>query len=76
MSDGSYIAISAEGLAEGDIIWVPERTSRATYSESTSSTTSFSFGTESGMVMPNGEAGTFQPGSGMGGGNFQPPSGN
>ena len=76
MSDGSYIAISAEGLAEGDIIWVPERTSRATYSESTSSTTSFSFGTESGMTMPGGNSGSFEPPSGMGGGNFQPPSGN
>ena len=76
MSDGSYIAISAEGLAEGDIIWVPERTSRATYSESTSSTTSFSFGSQSGVTMPGGNSGSFEPPSGMGGGNFQPPSGN
>ena len=77
MSDGSYIAITAEDLAAGDVIWVPERTSTATYSANDSSTvTSFSFGGQSGMTMPGSDSG-FQPPSGMGGdGSFQPRSGN
>ena len=75
MSDGSYIAVTAEGLAANDVIWVPERTSSATYSEDDETTvTSFTMG--SGMTMPSGESGSFQPPSGMGDGSFQPPSGN
>jgi len=76
MSDGSYIAVTAEGLAVDDVVWVPERTSSATYSADEEATvTSFSMG--GGMTMPSGESGTFEPPSGMGnGGNFQPPSGN
>lgn len=77
MSDGSYIAITAEGLAAGDVIWVPERTSTATYSADDASTvTSFSFGGQSGMTMPGSDSG-FQPPSGMGGdSSFQPRNGN
>lgn len=77
MSDGSYIAITAEGLAAGDVIWVPERTSTATYSADDASTvTSFSFAGQSGMTMPGSDSG-FEPPSGMGGdSSFQPRSGN
>jgi len=75
MSDGSYIAISAEGLAAGDVIWAPERTSTATYTADDSATADY-FMTQGGMVMPSsGTTGSFQPPSDMGG-NFQPPSGN
>ncbi len=71
MSDGSYIAITAQGLAAGDVIWVPERTSTAAYSADDSVTmNSFSFGGQSGMAMPGGD-GSFQPPSGMGDGNYQ-----
>ena len=52
MSDGSYIAITAEGLSAGDIVWVPERTSKATYTEdNTSTTTGFSFTGQGGMAV-------------------------
>ncbi|MEZ4509010.1 MAG: hypothetical protein R2881_04995 [Eubacteriales bacterium] len=74
MSDGSYIAVAGDGLASGDIIWVPERKSTATYSADDSTTTTFSFGAQSGMM--GDQSGNFQPPSDMGGGNFQPPSGN
>lgn len=78
MSDGSYIAITGDGLESGDLIWVPVRTSTATYSEDDSAATTFSFGGQAGMM--GGQSGNFQPPSGMGGdftsGNFQPPSGN
>ena len=40
MSDGSYIVVTAEGLAAGDVIWSPERTSTATYSADDTTTTS------------------------------------
>lgn len=77
MSDGSYIAITADGLASGDVIWVPERTSTATYSADDTATTDY-FMSQGGMTMPGGSSsGNFQPPSDMGGGgNFQPPSGN
>ena len=76
MSDGSYIAITADGLATGDVIWVPERTSTATYSADDTATTDY-FMSQGGMTMPGGSSsGNFQPPSDMGGGNFQPPSGN
>jgi HlyD family secretion protein len=75
MSDGSYIAVTADGLATGDVIWVPERTSTATYSADDTATTDY-FMSQGGMVMPSsGTTGSFQPPSDMGG-NFQPPSGN
>ena len=75
MSDGSYIAITAQGLAAGDVIWVPKRTSSATYSEDEDTTmTSFSMG--GGMVMPSGASGNFQRPIDLGDGSFQPPSGN
>ena len=68
MSDGSYIAITAEGLAADDLVWVPERTSKATYSEDDASmTTGFSFMNQGTMVVPGGTSGNFQPPSGMGG---------
>ncbi len=67
MSDGSYIAITADSLAAGDVIWVPQRTSTATYTEDdTTTTTTFGFGGQSGM-MPSGDSSSFQPPSGMGG---------
>jgi HlyD family secretion protein len=78
MSDGSYIAVTAEGLAAGDVVWVPERTSNATYSSSsTSETASFTMIGQGGMTVPSGDSG-FEPPSGMGGGqgNFQRQSGN
>lgn len=68
MSDGSYIAITADGIAAGDVIWVPERTSTATYTEDEDTTTTFSMGGQSGMM--GGQSGSFQPPSDMGGGNM------
>ena len=82
MSDGSYIAITAEGLAAGDVVWLPERTTNATYSadDSTEDTAASSFFMTGpgGVSMTSGDSGTFQPPNGMGnnGGSFQPPSGN
>ena len=66
MSDGSYIAITAEDLEAGDVIWSEERTSTATYTEDDTTTTAFSFGGQSGM-MPSGDSGSMQPPSGMSG---------
>ena len=75
MSDGSYIVVTAEGLAAGDVIWSPERTSTATYSaDDTTTTSTFGFGGQGGMM--GGQSGDFQPPSDMGGGNMgQMPSG-
>ena len=70
MSDGSYIAITADGLAAGDLIWVPERTSTMTYSEDDSTATTFSMG--GGMMMGGDSSGFTPPSGGMGG---QMPSG-
>ena len=42
MSNGNYVAISASGLTVGDLIWVPTRTTLASYSPNT--TTNFGFG--------------------------------
>ncbi|MDD4312682.1 MAG: HlyD family efflux transporter periplasmic adaptor subunit [Eubacteriales bacterium] len=75
MSDGSYIVVTTEGLAAGDVIWSPQRTSTAKYTEEESTTTNFSFSGQGGM-MGGDQSGSFQPPSNMGGGNFQPPSGN
>lgn len=77
MSDGSYIAITADELAAGDVIWVPERTSTATYSADDSTTSSYFMTQGSMTTMPgSSSSGNFQPPSGMNGGNFQPPNGN
>ncbi len=75
MSDGSYIVVTAEGLAAGDVIWSPERTSTETYSaDDTTTTSTFGFGGQGGMM--GGQSGNFQPPSDMGGGNMgQMPSG-
>ena len=75
MSDGSYIVVTADGLAAGDVIWSPERTSTATYSaDDTTTTSTFGFGGQGGMM--GGQSGNFQPPSDMGGGNMgQMPSG-
>ena len=62
MSDGSYIAISGEGLAAGDLIWTPVLVTSATYSEDEENVISFnSFGGQQmnsfsggGMAMPEG----------------------
>ena len=74
MSDGSYIAISGEGLAAGDLIWMPELTSTATYTEEEETTTTFSMGgMTGGGQMPSGDfSGGGQMPSGGGG---QMPSG-
>ena len=75
MSDGSYIVVTADSLAAGDVIWSPERTSTATYSaDDTTTTSTFGFGGQGGMM--GGQSGNFQPPSDMGGGNMgQMPSG-
>lgn len=74
MSDGSYIAITADGLAAGDLIWVPERTSTATYSESdTTTTTTFSMGGGQSGMMGGGDSSGFTPPNG--GMNGQMPGG-
>lgn len=67
MSDGSYIAVTADGLAAGDMIWVPERTSTKTYSEDDSTTTNFMMSGQSGMVISEGSGGFTPPSGGMGG---------
>ncbi|MDO4572084.1 MAG: HlyD family efflux transporter periplasmic adaptor subunit [Clostridia bacterium] len=71
MSDGSYIAITAEGLSAGDLIWMPERTTTAVYTEDEDAAASFSFGgMNGGMGGMGGEmpTGGGNMGSGMGGG--------
>ncbi len=65
MSDGSYIAVTADGLAAGDMIWVPERTSTKTYSEDDSTTTNFMMSGQSGMVISEGSGGFTPPSGGM-----------
>ena len=72
MSDGSYIAITGDGIAAGDLIWVPQVTTNATYSADDETSTTFSMGGQSGMMM-GGDSSGFTPPSGMGGG--QMPSG-
>ena len=72
MSDGSYIAITGDGIAAGDMIWVPQVTTNATYSADDETSTTFSMGGQSGMMM-GGDSSGFTPPSGMGGG--QMPSG-
>ena len=77
MSDGSYIAITADGIAAGDLVWVPERTSTKTYSEDESTATTFSMGggnmmmggDSSGFTPPSGDMGGQMPSGGMPGGN-------
>jgi len=77
MSDGSYIAITADGIAAGNLIWVPERTSTKTYSEDDSTSTAFSMGgggimmgsDSSGFTPPSGDMGGQMPSGGMPSGN-------
>ena len=71
MSDGNYIAVTGEGLAEGDKIWVPQVTTSAVYTEDDTTTTTFS-GMGGMGGMPGDMSGGFPSGN-MGGG-F--PSGN
>lgn len=73
MSDGSYIAVTGDGIAAGDLIWVKQVTTTATYSEDDATTTTFSMGSQGGMMMGGDSSGNFQPPSGMSGG--QMPSG-
>jgi len=74
MSDGSYNVVTGDGLAAGDIIWTPERTSTATYTaDDTTTTSTFGIGGQSGMM--GDQSGSFQPPSNMGGGGGQMPSG-
>lgn len=75
MSDGSYIAVSGEGLSAGSLIWMPERTTTATYSDDEETTTTFTMGGMSGGQMPTGD---FSSGGQMPSGNYgggQMPSG-
>jgi len=78
MSDGSYIAVTGDGLATGDLIWVPDLTTTATYSDDEDTTTTFDFSSggmsgnfsgssdfSSGGNMPSG-------GGSMGGGGMSP----
>lgn len=51
MSDGSYIAVTAEGLSAGDLIWVPQLATTSVYSSDDSTTAMFSQG---GMRMQGG----------------------
>jgi HlyD family secretion protein len=72
MSDGSYIAISGDGISSGDLIWVPDLTTSATYSDDEETTTTFSFGNStmggdmSGSDFSGGPSGNM--GGNMGGG--------
>lgn len=69
MSDGSYIAISGDGLAAGDLIWVPELTTSASYSDDEETQVSFSaFGTQ--PSFGGGMSGEFSGGGNYGGGEF------
>lgn len=52
MSDGSYIAVTGEGLAAGCLIWAPALSTTAQYVEE-DTTASFSFGAQGGG-MPSG----------------------
>ncbi len=69
MSDGSYIAITGDGLSSGELIWVPDLTTSSTYSDDEETTTTFNFG--SGSTM----GGDFS-GSDFGGGNMPSGGGN
>ena len=62
MSDGSYITITGDGIAAGDLIWVPQVTTTATYTEDDETTTTFSMGGQSGMM--GGDSSGFTPPSG------------
>jgi HlyD family secretion protein len=66
MSDGSYIAVSGDGLSAGDLIWVPTLTTTAAYSADEDATTTLNFG---GTI----DGGTFNGGDFNGG---TPPEGN
>ena len=73
MSDGTYIAVTGDGLAAGDLIWMPERTTTSTYSEDDATTTTFSMGGGmSGGQMPGGD---FSGGQAPSGGNWSGSSG-
>jgi len=76
MSDGSYIAITGEGLATGDLIWVPDLTTSATYSDDEETTTTFSFGSTTGGDFSGGSSdfsgGNMPSGGGNMGGGMSP----
>jgi HlyD family secretion protein len=71
MSDGSYIAISGDGLSAGALIWISDLTTSATYSDDEETTTTFSFGsgTMTGGDFSGGDFGGGVPSGNMGGGN-------
>lgn len=75
MSDGSYIAVSGEGLSAGSLIWMPERTTTATYSDDEETTTTFTMGGMSGGQMPTGDFSSGQMPSGNYGGGQMPSGG-
>ena len=78
MSDGSYIAVTGDGLAAGDLIWAQQVTTTSTYSADDETTATFSMSGQSGMMM-GGDSSGFTPPSGMGGGEMPSggmPSGN
>lgn len=69
MSDGTYIAVTGDGLAAGDLIWMPELTTTSTYTENEDTTTTFSMGGMGGQ-MPSGDfsGGGQMPSGGFSGG--------
>lgn len=73
MSDGTYIAVTGDGLAAGDLIWMPELTTTSTYSEDETTTTTFSMGGMGGQMPGSDFTGGGQMPSG--GGNWSGSSG-
>lgn len=72
MSNGTYIAISAEGLSAGDLIWVPKLTTTAAYTADEETAVSFGMGggMQSGGQMPSGGFGGEMPSGGMPSGGY------
>lgn len=69
MSDGSYISVSGDGLSVGDLIWVPDLTTTATYSSDETTTTTFDF-SSGGMSSNYGGSSDFSGSMPSGGGNM------
>lgn len=70
MSDGSYVAVTG-GLAAGDLILVPVRTTTAEYDSGTQTTGGFGgFGGMGGREMPGNFPGEMPDGAFSGGGGF------
>ncbi len=79
MSDGSYIAVTADGLSSEDLIWAPSLNTTAEYSDDEETTVSFGGmgGQSGGGQMPSGNMGGGQmPSGNMGGQSGGFPGGN